>query len=138
MAQKTEAVAKTICAVINRFAIEIAHVGENEFDRRNPVSTIRVSGWVNDTGGNLPRLFDKLFRNIHPGHAKPSLCQLKRQPSIAARYVKQMRAGLTVQMRREEFGFSICLRRRNRFAPEVERDAVKKVFEPVGWDFFHG
>src|SRR5205823_14967137 len=124
----------TISAVINRFAIEIAHIGEDEVDRRNAVSTIRMSGWVNETGGETSRLFDKLFRNINAGHTKPSLHQLKRQASIAARHVKHMRAGLTVQMRREEFGFSICLRRRNRFAPELERDAVKEVFVPVVWD----
>src|SRR5205814_1750802 len=129
-----EAVAKTISAVINRFAIEITHIGQNEINARIP--THRDSGRASlGTGGRRncrSRLFDKLFRNINPGHAKPALRQLKRQTSIAARYVEQMRAGLTVQMCREEVGFSICLRRRNRFAPEVERDAVKKIFEPVG------
>src|SRR2546429_8422826 len=53
---------------------------------RQGVSTTCVSGWVHLQS----RLFNKLFRDIDARHAISTLRQLKREPPIPTRYIKQM------------------------------------------------
>ena len=75
---------------------------------------------------------------IDAGDSISTIRQLKRQPAVAARNVEQLRARLTIQVLNQEVSFCRCLFRRNRPAPKVERDAVEKGFEPIGWDGHFG
>src|SRR5260370_31380344 len=148
--EKAKAVTKAICTVVDAIAVDVAHVTQDEINLCDEVSAIRVSGWVHAVhclvrtacgSGRLifteeihrcPSLFNKLFRDIDSRHAISSPRQLKRQSPVAAWHIKQVRCGVALKRLDQEICFAFCVLRRKSFPPQIEREAVKKVFLPVG------
>src|SRR5580765_3154430 len=73
MTKKSETISKTISAVIDITAFDSTHVTENEINRRDEVSTICVSRWIQRATLNRFGFSDKLLRDINPRDAQTKL-----------------------------------------------------------------
>jgi hypothetical protein len=124
-----EAVAKTECAVKDCVELDMTHVTQHEINLRRGGTGVRRVCFGN-----------KFLRDVDSRGVKAPPRELIRKSAVTARNIEHARSRLALKRFYEKVGLSDGLFVRNCLAPQVQRNAVKKIFEPICWDrdWMHG
>ena len=75
---------------------------------------------------------DKLRSDVYAGQIETARGKLERKATVAARDIENLCACIKLEYFLNEVSFRAGLSLGYRRAPEIERDAVKEIFLPVG------